>query len=70
MNLVLIPGSSEVMTKEINTQNAVYVYLCVWVSVTSVWSIAQGAVAVISINFVVVKVSAFYSLKSGVSIHF
>ncbi len=30
MNLVLIPGSSEVMTKVINTQNAVYVYLCVF----------------------------------------
>jgi len=67
MNLVLILGSSAVMTYEINTPKwCLCVSVCVWVSVTFVWRIAQVAVAVISIGSMVLKVSDFHCLKSSV----
>jgi len=65
MNLVLILGSSAVMTYEINTPKwCLCVSVCVWVSVTFVWRIAQVAVAVISIDLMVLKVSLIFTVGS------
>ncbi len=65
MNLVPIPGSSEVMSYEI-MMLFMYISVCL-VSVTFVWSIAQGAEAVISISSVVEKASLLFTIWSLVS---
>lgn len=68
MNLVLILGSSAVMTYEINTPKwCLCVSVCLGLCVTFVWRIAQGAVAVISISSMVVKVSLLFTVGSLVS---